>query len=114
MLIAGNLDGALQLLEGLWKIGGAHLTTTIPGMQGLVSTMAGISAAFGGKALPAFDFWRSTRIVGALENPTPIMEFPWFTFLYGDLHPHMISMPIAALALALLLSIVRQGTAKES
>jgi uncharacterized membrane protein len=109
VLIAGNLDGAIQLIEGLWKAGGLQVRSTIPLMEGALKAAAGMLAVLSGGRLPNFDFWRSTRLVGDLESPTPIMEFPYFTFLYGDLHPHMMSMPLAALALALALAIARQG-----
>lgn len=106
VLIAANLDGLIQLLEALWKLGGLQLKSTIPMLEGLLKAAAGAWAVlFGGKTLPPFDFWRSTRIIGP-ENPTPITEFPYFTFLYGDLHPHMMAMPLATLALALVLAIV--------
>ena len=109
VLIAGNLDGAIQLLEGLWRASWIQPRSIFPLVEGTVKTAAGLWAVLaGGRAMPAFDFWRSTRIIGP-ENPTPITEFPFFTFLYGDLHPHMMAMPLAALALALALAVVWSG-----
>ena len=40
-----------------------------------------------------------------------ITEFPLFTFMYSDLHAHMIAMPLALLALSWALAIVA-GRAK--
>jgi YYY domain-containing protein len=44
---------------------------------------------FEGKALSAFDYWRSTRVVQNTIN-----EFPFFSVLHGDLHPHVSALVI--------------------
>ena len=46
-------------------------------------------------------YWNPSRVItpGAGEAG-PITEFPFFTFLYGDLHAHLINRPITLLALA--------------
>lgn len=41
-------------------------------------------------------WWRGTRII-----PGTITEFPFFSFLLGDLHPHVMALPLVMLALAL-------------
>ncbi len=38
------------------------------------------------------------------KDDTPIAEFPYFTYLYGDMHPHMLTMLFYALAFAWMLS----------
>jgi len=59
-------------------------------------------------------FWDASRAHGAYENT--ITEFPFWSFLFADLHPHTINIPftILAIALALRLSLgwgVRQDDA---
>ena len=49
-----------------------------------------------------FGFWASTRVI-----PNTINEFPYFSFIFGDLHPHVISIPFQLLALTLLLNIYK-------
>jgi YYY domain-containing protein len=55
-----------------------------------------------GVPLGAIDLWRSSRaITGA------ITEFPLFTFQLGDLHPHLLAVPLYLLAILLARSLGR-------
>ena len=58
-----------------------------------------------GQLLP-FDWWRSSRVI-----PDTINEFPYFSFLLGDLHAHFMTIPLTLLLLALLAQWV--ASAKE-
>ena len=49
-----------------------------------------------------FFWWRGSRII-----PNTITEFPFFSFLLGDLHPHVMSIPLVLLSLGLSASIWR-------
>ncbi len=49
-----------------------------------------------------FELWASTRII-----PDTINEFPYFSFTFGDLHPHVVSIPFQLLLLVLMLNIHR-------
>ncbi len=64
-------------------------------------------------------WWRSSRPIrevhlsGRLEDGLePIAEFPAFSFVLGDLHPHVLALPFAFLSLALAL-IWWLGSSKE-
>ena len=58
------------------------------GALGLVSAgnLAGVlqATAVG----PGYDVWKPTRVIDGTIN-----EFPFFTFVWGDLHPHLMAMP---------------------
>ncbi|WP_440946992.1 DUF2298 domain-containing protein [Methanosarcina sp. T3] len=45
-------------------------------------------------------YWSSSRVI-----PFTINEFPYFTFIHGDLHSHMLTIPFQLLILVFLLSI---------
>ncbi|MBN1200704.1 MAG: hypothetical protein JXJ20_02495 [Anaerolineae bacterium] len=52
-------------------------------------------------------YWAPTRIIAELPGGAghnAIAEMPYFTYLYGDLHAHMIAMPVTLLALLWLVS----------
>ncbi|MDE2901143.1 MAG: DUF2298 domain-containing protein, partial [Chloroflexota bacterium] len=62
-----------------------------------------------------FDFWAPTRMMPPDPPGFEITEFPFFTFLYGDLHAHLMAMPLALLAVGLCLNAVllsRRGVAR--
>ena len=100
--IIGNIDGIVQIVQGAW------------------------GKAVDGTAWAGFDFWRSSRMIPPLESFEPpalafwlpdfipgdagsswhITEFPFFTFLFSDLHAHMMVIPFTLLALGLGLCLV--------
>ena len=66
--------------------------------------LQGAGRWLGGEALPVAShrwYWAPTRVLA--ETPGvgghAITEMPFFTFLYGDLHAHMIAMPLQLLVM---------------
>jgi YYY domain-containing protein len=105
-IVLGNL-GVLHLLGvKLVELGGKSFQSTIPGLPEAVALLRGLfrviffDATFPLGAGDASWYWHPTRIIPQ-ETGNPIAEFPAFTFLYGDLHPHMMAFPLTLLALAL-------------
>jgi YYY domain-containing protein len=58
-------------------------------------------------------WWRASRVVQDYNfNSDPVQvidEFPFFSYLLGDLHPHVLAMPFAFLAMSLALSLFLGG-----
>jgi YYY domain-containing protein len=57
-----------------------------------------------GGPLRAYDWFAASRI-----DRDTITEFPWFSFLLGDLHAHVLAVPFTVLALAFALQVVLDG-----
>lgn len=69
-----------------------------------------VDTGFGATGPRFWWWWRSSRVIhehtlaGAPETGLePIAEFPGFSFLLGDMHPHVLALPFAFLALAVAL-----------
>jgi YYY domain-containing protein len=58
-------------------------------------------------------WWRSSRLLQDYDmkfDPLEVIdEFPFFSFLLGDLHPHVLAIPFTLLAIAVALNIFLGG-----
>ena len=75
-------------------------------IQGFMMTFQGVPFAVGYGDW----YWNPSRVIPP-GGGNEITEFPLFTFIYSDLHAHMIAMPLALLALSWALAAVT-GRAK--
>ena len=67
-----------------------------------------------GTSLTRFDWWAPSRVNSGTFD---ITEFPYFTFLFGDLHPHMMGMAVSGLLLSLsfaYLSSCKHGSRRNA
>jgi YYY domain-containing protein len=96
VLILGNLAQVKLISKALTELsGGSGLAGVIRGLNNWIIE---------GQAIPIRTgdwYWTATRVI---ENT--INEFPFFTFLYGDLHAHLMAIPFTLLALGLVTHIV--------
>ncbi len=110
-LFLGNLGTIQMIYQKLQQIGSAGTFGWDPSIsifERLTWAAQGLSAVLKGTPL-AFGYgdwyWNPSRVVPPLGG-NEITEFPLFTFIYSDLHAHMIAMPLALLALSWALAIV--------
>ena len=58
-------------------------------------------------------WWRASRVIQDYDmrhNPLEVIdEFPFFSFLLGDLHPHVLAIPFGLLAIAVALNLFLGG-----
>jgi YYY domain-containing protein len=101
--IIGNLASMVQIVVRLGEVGGSDFRSNIPLLEGLVKALPGLAKVMLGRAsIPGFDYWWPSRVI-----PKTINEFPFWSFLFADLHPHMIGMPFTILVVALAFEIAR-------
>ena len=104
LLIASNLGGALELVRAAGA-GSAGFWEFI-GLKGLTAPTAPST----GWAPTEFNWWfKASRIAESTgAGPTTITEFPFFSFLLGDMHPHVMSIGFVLLAVGIAIQMYLQ------
>lgn len=104
LILMGNLEGTLELFhargwgsDGFWQwVGIKGLEGNAPGNSGLFPEQS-------------WWWWRATRVIDSLSNGQSldytITEFPLFSFILGDLHPHVLSLPFLVMCLGAALNV---------
>jgi YYY domain-containing protein len=98
--VMGNLAAFSQMARAIGNAGQSEFVSHIPGLQALVRLAPGLIGVFGGNPLPSFDYWSVSRVI-----PSTINEFPFWSFLFADLHPHMIGIPFTVLVIGMALNM---------
>ncbi len=98
--VLGNLNGFVQIIQSVNdQIGFAgrspvQVLVAVPKAAAMMAV-----AVVGSGPLPGYDFWGPSRVL-----PATINEFPYWSFLFADLHPHVIGIPLALLFAGFLLA----------
>ena len=112
LLLISNAEGFLEVLHArglFWKEGANFWTwLDILELKDMPSSIPAWIPQRGG-----WWWWRASRVVqdyDLLKNPfEAIDEFPAFSFLLGDLHPHVLAIPFFLLAIAIALNLFLGG-----
>jgi YYY domain-containing protein len=113
--VMGNLEGVLEVLhakgvlpESFWN------WIDIPGL----AQAPVINSWYPGEVF--MWWWRASRVladknfIGQNIGVQPIDEFPFFSFLLGDNHPHVLALPFALLAVGLAFNLLLRQMHKGS
>ncbi len=106
--ILGNLDFARRIGRGEW--GYSPMPSWLAPFGDLGRIGWGVwSALTESVALPNTAFWDPTRVI-----PNTINEFPYFTLLFGDLHAHLLAMPVIAAVIVVAISVATASGPRAS
>jgi YYY domain-containing protein len=111
LAVLGNL-GTLRMIAKGWEQLGipGGLTADTGFFTRMIGLFAGLyQVLFRGASMPYSVgdwYWIPSRAIPAPGDVEPITEFPMFSFLYGDLHAHMIAMVIVMLALTWVVAVL--------
>lgn len=106
LLVVGNLNGLLELLHQ-GGVGSAAFWSWLNIKWLSESVVAGA----GWMPTRYLWWWQASRVIrdlnlsGAPIDLEPIDEFPFFSFLLGDLHPHVLGLPFLLLAVSAALAL---------
>jgi YYY domain-containing protein len=106
--VLGNLEGLLESIRARGALSEAFFSwIDVPDL---------INAAVTGSWYPGTTnlwwWWRGSRVIQDVDlsgNPlgvSPITEFPFFSFLLGDNHPHVLGLPFVLLAVGLAMNLL--------
>lgn len=102
--LLGGLVFALAWTMGRTLAGSAGGGWLAACMVLVCGTPDGLRQVLAGVGLTGVECWPSSRQIAGT-----ITEFPLFTLWLGDLHPHLLSLPLALLAMLLALHAGRNG-----
>ena len=116
LLLVSNLEGFLEVLHGggLFWSGSQNFWTWL-GIKELSDPpsqpLSWIPERF-------WWWWRASRVISDYDlvgNFREVIdEFPFFSFLHADLHPHVLAIPFNLLAVAVALNLVLGGWRGET
>lgn len=100
----GNLEGLLEALNARgWLPQGIAAWLAVPGFPLGPARHSGFTPS------GSWWWWRASRVLQDVDltgkpiAASPITEFPFFSFLLGDNHPHVLALPFVLLSIGIAL-----------
>ncbi len=127
LLFGLTFSAAFSVVASLAKrwwagLAGGVALVVVCNLDGLWQMLNQLRSALAGLPIPPFDYWQSSRVIPCEQlsgvpipncAQTTINEFPFWSYLYADLHAHVIDLPIVVLLIgccaSLLLAAKRDG-----
>lgn len=117
ILITGNLEGFLDVLHAqhlFWQTGpNGQLTSSFWSWLGITDLNQPPTAAAAWLPSRNWWWWRASRVVHDVNlagaSVEVIDEFPFFSFLLADNHPHVLALPFVFTAVAYALQVFQSG-----
>ena len=111
-ILLGNLGTVRMIFNGFQRIAAPQGVIPVDAniIQKWIFAAKGLYLSFGGMQLPIGRgdwYWNPSRVIPAPGDVEPITEFPLFTFLYSDMHAHMLVMPITLFIIAWAVSFIK-------
>jgi YYY domain-containing protein len=114
--LLGNLAGFLESMQGIglgslafWRWLDVKDLNCLGG-PGFTEPIANCPQATGLLPERFYWWWRASRVLNDRDLAGNAMEvideFPFFSFLLGDMHPHVLGLPFVLLAIGLALTLI--------
>ncbi len=107
VLLAGNFRGMAQGLDRLSEA--SPWQSKVPLVGPMLDVAGGTWKLITDGDIP-YDYWDPSRAIHLTPDQqgqtAPITEFPMFTFMFADLHAHLMVMPVSLLSLAVGLAAI--------
>ena len=125
LLIVSNFEGFLEILRDrgvFWKFTpDGTASSSFWNWLGILDLNQPPTKPFTWTSQRYYWWWRASRVIQDLDltgkvtgRSEIIDEFPFFSYLLGDLHPHVLAMPFGLLAVAVAINLFAGGWKGET